>query len=363
MHDRDAGWSSCAVVTDGDKVVSTLTVLDEVLHLGGVEIPTSQIELVATDTQYEGRGLVRELMAWAHQRALARGQLVQMIVGITYFYRQFGYAYTLANRPVLSLATLPPAASGVDRFTARPATLTDVPAMDLLQRDEQAGVDVWMPHSATSWRWLLARDATDLWLVEQDGLPVAAGRIDRSADGAVLSEVAAKTGAAANALLRTALENAGPNLRVRQRASAVAGPALDPLLGPDPGTTIPYYLRVADAASLLEALRPALSARLAASDFADAEGEILLSSFRSTVRIPYAHGTVGPVTATNKVANIYAAGGATVPPDQIAPLLFGPSGIDGLARIHPDVYTGNNPHLTQALFPAVESDILTFHLP
>ena len=78
LRDPDAGPDSAAVVVDGDRVVSTLTLLDESLEVaaGGerVTLPTGQVELVATDRAYEGRGLVRRLMAWAHQRSQARGR-------------------------------------------------------------------------------------------------------------------------------------------------------------------------------------------------------------------------------------------------------------------------------------------------
>ncbi|MFE6848643.1 GNAT family N-acetyltransferase [Streptomyces sp. NPDC057686] len=65
VTDPDAGWSACAVVVDGDRVVSTATLLDEEVCIGGVRLPAGQVELVATDSEYEGRGLVRALMHWA----------------------------------------------------------------------------------------------------------------------------------------------------------------------------------------------------------------------------------------------------------------------------------------------------------
>jgi hypothetical protein len=55
-------------------------------------------------------------------------------------------------------------------------------------------------------------------------------------------------------------------------------------------------------------------------------------------------------------------GGAGVAPDLVAPLLFGPDGIEGLARHHPDVYTGPSADLFRALFPPVRSDVLMFYL-
>ena len=101
MADPNGGWESCAVVTDGARVVSTLTLLDEELRLAvpGTDavlaLPAGQVELVATDPQYEGRGLVRALMAWGHERSARRGHVVQVMVGIPYFYRLFGYSYAI----------------------------------------------------------------------------------------------------------------------------------------------------------------------------------------------------------------------------------------------------------------------------
>lgn len=56
-------------------------------------------------------------------------------------------------------------------------------------------------------------------------------------------------------------------------------------------------------------------------------------------------------------------GGAGVAPDLIAPLLFGPHGIAGLAASHADVYPGPNADLMRALFPPIDADLLTFYLP
>jgi predicted N-acetyltransferase YhbS len=362
VRDPDAGWASCAVVVDGDRVVSTATLLDETLHLGGVAIPAGQVELVATDPGYEGRGLVRALMGWAHERSARLGQLAQVMIGIPYFYRQFGYAYAMPITPVRPVATPPPTAGEDD--TVRPATAADIPAMDALQRAEQASADLSMPHSPACWRWLLARDGSTQWVVERAGTVVATGRTTLPEDdGGVLAEVAAADAAGARALLRHVLGAVGPGLRVRERPGTTAGAALDPCLGPLPGGVERHYARVGDAAALLEHLRPVLSARLAASEFAGDEDEAVVSFFRFHVRLPYANGKVGPVRAGGVMQAPGVVGGAGVAPDLVAPLLFGPDGIAGLARLHPDVYAGRNAPLMHALFPPVRSDLLTFYVP
>ncbi|HLL67118.1 MAG TPA: GNAT family N-acetyltransferase [Micromonosporaceae bacterium] len=363
MRDPEAGWSTCAVVVDGDRVVSTATLLNETLQLGAVEIPAGQVELVATEREYEGRGLVRALMGWAHQRSASLGHLAQVMVGIPYFYRQFGYAYAMPIAPVRPVSVPPAPRPTADRTVARRATMADIPAMAALQAAEQAGADLAMPHSPPCWRWLVAREGTTQWLVERDGVAVATGRTTPPEDGGVLSETAAADAGGAHALVRHALEVVGPELKVRERPGTVAGKALAGYLGAAPTGPELYYARVPDAAALLEQLRPVLSQRLAASGFADATGEALVSFFRFHVRLPYAAGEVGPVTAGGTMQAPYSAGGAGVAPDQVAPLLFGPDGLAGLARRHPDVYAGPNADLMHTLFPPVRSDVLTFYVP
>ena len=49
VEDPDAGPDACAVVVDGDRVVSTATLLDETVRVGDVVLPAARVELVATD--------------------------------------------------------------------------------------------------------------------------------------------------------------------------------------------------------------------------------------------------------------------------------------------------------------------------
>jgi hypothetical protein len=372
VEDPDAGWGACAVVVDGDRVVSTLTLLDETLVLGGVEIPAGQVELVATDRAHEGRGLVRAQMDWAHERSAARGHLAQVMIGIPYFYRQFGYAYAIPIEPSRPLTATPDGEDGErgGHCVARVAAAADIPAMRALQDAAQAGADLRMPHSPACWRWLVARDGSTQWLVERDGVAVATGRSTPPEEDVSLAEVAAADPAAARALVRhvaglaaAAGASAGATLHVADRPGTVAGDALAGLVGAAPEEAARYYARIPDLAALLEHLRPLLSARLAASPLAGATGEAVVSLFRSHVRFGYAAGEVGPVTTGGTMQAPYAAGGAGVAPDLVAPLLFGPDGITGMARVHPDVYPGPNAELMDALFPPVRADLLTFYLP
>ncbi|WP_436492256.1 GNAT family N-acetyltransferase [Actinokineospora sp. HUAS TT18] len=339
-----AGWDCCAVAVDGDKVVSTLTLLDETVYLGGVAIPAGQVELVATDTEYEGRGLVRALMEWAHARSAARGHLMNVMLGIPYFYRQFGYSYVIPIEPFRPQTAKP----SVDGYTIRPATTADIPTMSALQ-DRAQIADVRMPHSPDCWHWIVDRDGSTQWVVSRAGAVVATCRTTPPEEGVRLLEIAAVDDEAAVALL-----GFFPDATVAVRPGLTA---LEPYLGPvENPQALQYYLRVPDPVALLEHLRPVLSDRVAG--FADAE--VLLSFYRSHVRFSVKDGAVGPMRPGGVMQ--YAQNGAGCPPDLVPALLFGPLGIDGLRQRHPDVYSGPDKKLMNALFPPVSADLLTFYV-
>jgi hypothetical protein len=376
------GLDGIAVVVAGDRVVSTLTLLDEVVHVGGpgdipaVAVPAGQVELVATDRAYEGRGLVRALMAWGHARSRARGHLLQVMIGIPFFYRQFGYAYAMPIPPWQRLATVASAPSDVE---VRRATLADVPAMDAMQAEVQGGADVWMPHSPSCWRWLVERDGSEQWLAVRAGTPVGVARVvpgDGPDDATLVAELAAADDESASAIVARAAgasggastgsdagasDRAAAPVEVQRRVSSPA--ALDTLLAPPEAPPEWYYGRVERLGPLLTHLAPVLQARLQAAGLGDRDHEVLLSSWRSHVRF-----AVGPsgfrllAEGGPEQAPIHQ-GGSGVPPDALAPLLLGPHGAVGLQERLPDCLLGDQRELMAALFPPVTADLLTFYLP
>jgi predicted N-acetyltransferase YhbS len=91
--------------------------------LDGADVPGGQLEWVTTAPGHRGRGLIRSLFAAHHARSDARGELVQLIVGIPYFYRKLGYGYALDAPPTISVD--PARLSRDDRTLVRPARSDD----------------------------------------------------------------------------------------------------------------------------------------------------------------------------------------------------------------------------------------------
>ncbi|WP_030721221.1 GNAT family N-acetyltransferase [Streptomyces sp. NRRL S-237] len=362
VTDPDAGWSTCAVVVDGDRVVSTATLLDEEVYIGGIRLPAGQVELVATDTEYEGRGLVRALMHWAHERSAARGHVVQAMIGIPYFYRLFGYEYAIDIPQALNVSTLPPGDGRTG--TLRAALPSDIPSMAALQASAQSGFDVTMPHSAACWRWLLDHEASSLWVLEHAGTVIAAARTTPPGDEMLLAEAAARDQAAARDLLSGVAALApGDPIRIVHRAGTVTGNAWQEFIDHEPHRNAEqYYIRIPDVAALLDRLRPLFWQRLTAAGIDRTGRDIVISTFGAHYRIPVLANGLGEVVTGGPIQSPGAVEGAGVAPDHLAALLFGPHGMEGLTRIRPDVYSADE-ELFQVLFPPLTADVLSYYLP
>jgi len=81
--------------TSTGKIVSTLCLIPQTWTFDGIEFGVGRPELVCTLPEFRKRGLVRVQMEEVHKWSSDRGHLVQVITGIPYFYRQFGYDMAL----------------------------------------------------------------------------------------------------------------------------------------------------------------------------------------------------------------------------------------------------------------------------
>ncbi|MFI6102476.1 GNAT family N-acetyltransferase [Lentzea sp. NPDC051213] len=348
MTDPDAGYDWVAVAEDGDRIVSTVTLMDETVTLAGLDIPAGQVEQVATDVEYEGRGLVRQLMGWAHDRSSSRGHLVQVMIGIPYFYRQFGYTYSMPVKQTRPLVSKPEPVAG---HTIRPATEADIPVLDQLQNQAQQHADLRMGHTTQCWRWLVNRTGSTTWIVERDGVPVATGRSTPPEEGDVtLGEIAGVDDDAVKALVHL----------VNPDAAVERYPVLEEYLAPRFLGMEQYQVRIPDVPKLFEHLRPVFTKRLQGQEPAD----VLLGFYRTHVRFRWDGTEMSPYEWGGVMLGPGDQGGSGIAPDLLAPLLFGPHGMDGLRRIFSDVYPApDNKDLAFALFPPVTSDLVTFYLP
>jgi len=259
---------------------------------------------------------VRALFDVFHARSAVRGELMQVISGIPWYYRQFGYEPAVAHEGgrAVSLSEITPLRDGeTERFTLRDATDTDLP---FLRRAEEA-------HTAAHLFACVRDDA--LWQYALVGMRAGAGpqrafRVIESAEGVAVGYVAhavrlPKDGTfyatrfallpgvswaavvpgmlrALRATAETHGARGGPTpvrlaleLGTEHPAFAVAPRQL-------PAEIPPYawYIRVPDVPAFLRHVAPVLERRLATSAVAGHTGELALSFYRTGIRLTLVDG-------------------------------------------------------------------------
>jgi hypothetical protein len=81
--------------TKTEAIVSSLCLISQTWSYDGINFKVGRPELVGTDPAYRERGLVRSQFETIHRWSEQRGELVQAITGIPYYYRLFGYEMAL----------------------------------------------------------------------------------------------------------------------------------------------------------------------------------------------------------------------------------------------------------------------------
>ncbi|MDF1595544.1 MAG: GNAT family N-acetyltransferase [Acidimicrobiia bacterium] len=348
------GWT---VAVAGDRVVSTLGLFSSRTHIGSVVVPSSAIEFVATATEFEGRGLVRRQLELVHRISSERGDLVQWMVGIPYFYRRFGYEYAVPTPDTIDIT--PPIPGGADDVTFRMASIDDLDHILALQDHAASSAMMVAEHDGLMWSWLIASPVYRVIVAERGDRPVGMMRTyDDDGTTLVFDLSAADPGT-----FRSLIGEAG---RVGGGVTIAMRPGFEDFAADLPTRTndgYAYYARVPKPADLLEAIRPELNLRLTGSGLEVDDGELLLSLYRESMRLAIEKGRLGPVATGGRVQAPVSAGGSGVPPDLIAHLILGPLGALELERRHADVLLGQQRRLMDALFPPQTVDVQSWVWP
>ena len=348
------GWT--VAVSDG-RVVSVLGLFPGKTRIGSITVQSAFIEFVATTKDFEGRGLVRRQLELAHQRSSERGDLAQWMVGIPYFYRQFGYEYAVPTPATIDLAA--PRAGAASDLAFREATIADADSILALQDHMAASAMVVAEHDPLLWRWYLASPVYRVILAERRGEPVGMMRIYDDDGTPLVFDVAAGDPATFLALVA---EAAGPDAS----ATVALRPGLEDFvsgLGEAENDGYAYYVRVPGPIALLEAIRPELNHRLAEAELTLDDGQLLLSFYRSSVRFALTAGQLGAATPGGTVQAPVSQGGSGIPPDLVAHLILGPLGALELEQRYADVLLGKQRELMDVLFPPQTVDVQSWVWP
>lgn len=172
-----AGVADCAIICDTDNrtVLAATILMHTRINYAGVTIPVGRPEIVASHHSVRGRGLVRHIFAMLHARSDQSGDCLQLIAGIPYFYRQFGYEYAIAyagSRKIPFSAIPPLPANTSEAYTLRRATPQDSAtilqyyARDCARHHDGQRLAITAPIDATYLEWTMNThaDAIDPWV-------------------------------------------------------------------------------------------------------------------------------------------------------------------------------------------------------
>jgi hypothetical protein len=358
------------------KIVSSLNLISQTWSFGGIPFRVGRPEAVGTDPEYRRRGLVRLQFELIHALSASRGEMVQVITGIPYYYRQFGYgmALDLSGARRLEFHVVPKLENGTEEsFRLRPATLEDIPVLGELYTIHCSSSLISRLRDYNEWRFELTQTQEkslsyhQFYIVETlEGTVAGYTEVipGHSNGPLVVRELAARSGYPLRAVcqfLARAFKVMADDLN-KSRKEPLAGisfsfgeshPAYT-ALGNLFGRTIrPYafYVRVPDLVSFLMHIRPVLEKRLMGSVMENHTGALRLNFYTSQLALHFEHGRlkeVGPFQPKS-----YQDGDALFHDLTFLDLLFGRRSMEELRYIYPDCDASNNGAavLLDILFP------------
>ncbi|KAF9909617.1 hypothetical protein EC991_008275 [Linnemannia zychae] len=130
---------------------------------GSVNMAWGLPEAVGARSEYRSRGLVKRLfLDMIHPAAEARGDLMLLISGIPYFYKQFGYENAIpetSGRLLKNFAALYPPSNNQQqpRFALREATSSDLPYLVRLSQHNRlfSKAEMGTPYDLAFWKFVV----------------------------------------------------------------------------------------------------------------------------------------------------------------------------------------------------------------
>ncbi len=356
------------------QIVSSLNLISQTWTYAGIPFGVGRIELVGTLPEYRRRGLVRAQMNVVHQWSAERGEWVQGITGIPWYYRQFGYEMTvnLGGARLGYEIHVPKLKDGESEpYRLRPAAPADLPFIANVYDTACRRDLVACARDEALWRYELsgksARNAArQEWRVIEsaDGEPVGylAHPLCLWGDQLVANVYELTPGVSWLAVTLSVIRYlwaTGQAYAAEEKKPCVAfgfglgeaHPAYTVAHDRLPRIWEPYawYLRVPDVVGFLRHITPPLEKRLAESVAVGHCGEMMVSWYRGGVKFIFDHGRLAfePWQPTPE-----AGGDAAFPDLTFLHLLFGHRALDELRFVFRDCWAHDEARvLLAALFP------------
>src|SRR5260221_2008078 len=348
------------------EIVSTTCLIPWNLRFAGVDVRAAQLEMVLTRPDFRGRGLVRTQIKHFEQLVKQRGFDLSFIWGIPYYYRQFGYSYTIDGATIESLPVwrIPDDPLGESlSLRLRPAGLADIPCLTEFFERGNNGLDLSTRRGTEYWSYLLeaARHPVELVEMAESGEVVGYAVIARSGKIVSILENSLTNAMAALALLQTVKSQAHDQLQIAWPGNLPLA-ALARQLGSQTVHGGQWLLRIPAMAQFLNKLRPLFERRVANSAWHKLTAEITINLFREAFCWRFEQGKFKSVQSLGFVDSSMGADGGhlCIPPDAFLRLLFGYRALDELLDAWPDIVVRPEARsLLSTLFPRLQPYLYT----
>lgn len=372
--------------TRAHMIVASMNLISQTWTYEGLPIRVGQPEIVGSLPGYRHRGLVRQMFSVIHRWSEERGEILQAITGIPFYYRQFGYemAVDLGGGRSGFLPQVPNLTEGQQEpYRIRPAGEDDLPFIARLY--EQAGRRCLLRcvRDLESWKYELnGRSKTnnnrvELKVIEHAGSGRAVGYLAvppwlwGSRYVALGFEIQSGNSwaAVAPSVIRYLFAQGKELAQAAGKPDTFAAfsfwlggshPIYEIMPNHLPEIRPPYawYVRVPDLPRFIQKIRPVLEARLSDSHLAGCSGEIKISFYRSGLRLAFRDGHMVAVENWKPEPHGHS-GDASFPGLTFLQLLFGYRTFDELRYAFPDCsYQKDEAYaLLTVLFPRKPSSI------
>lgn len=368
--------------TTAGKIVSSLNLISQTWMYEGISFPVGRPEIVGTDPAYRNKGLVRKMFEVIHQWSCERGELVQVITGIPYFYRQFSYemGLNLSGGRAGYEPQVPKLEEGKEEpYLVRLAVPADIPWLEKMYARE-------CRYSMISAEW-----NDELWQYEIEG------KSQPHVNRWVPCVIEDRTGKPVGYLVHPAIDWGGTMVATRYELDegvsflavtpsvirylmeigkkftaegkrdlngfgfwlGESHPVYTVIPGRLPRVQKPYayYVRVPDLAAFLQRIAPVLEKRLAASPCTGHTGELKVGFYRGGVKLVFENGKL--TCAENWQPKVRDdEGNAAFPNLTFLQMVFGYRSLEEIKHAYADCWTQQDAAvLLSILFPTRPSNV------
>ena len=306
--------------THTNKIVSSICLISQMWTYRGIPFKFGRPEVVVTEPEYRRRGLVRKQFEVIHGLSAAKGELMQGITGIPWYYRQFGYemAMEVASGRAIAGIDLPKLKDGdSEKYHLRPVVDDDHAFIRKLYDCASCRQPFSTLRSEAEWNYEFGgRSENDFahwkWLIIETAAGDRLGYVQYYPwieDNALyIVQMELKSGVGYLNLMPSVLHglwkiaqampaygnHKNQELKAINLELGRTHPTYHALLGNKIRVDEPYglYIRVPDLVAFLRHIRPALEKNLVGTVAEGYNGELKLNYYRSGIQLKFNGGKI-----------------------------------------------------------------------